>query len=112
MCLWHVSTVGFFTIRQKRIRGGSAFAEGNSASLKQRRSSYEYPHCVTATRRLELDNRPTQFNSTNTYTHTRCRPTLNWTAVDSQTGRGHGRSEEGWRVGRRKQDEGGRVGVR
>ena len=27
MCLLHVSIVGFFTIRQKRIRGGSAYAE-------------------------------------------------------------------------------------
>ncbi len=27
--------LGFFTIRQKRIRGGGAFAEGNSAPLKQ-----------------------------------------------------------------------------
>ena len=26
--------LGFFTIRQKRIRGGGAFAEGNSAPLK------------------------------------------------------------------------------
>ena len=31
----HVPIVGFFTIRQKRIRGGGAFAEGNSAPLKQ-----------------------------------------------------------------------------
>ena len=33
----HVSIVGFFfIIRHKRIRGGGAFAECNSASLKQR----------------------------------------------------------------------------
>ena len=40
-------------------------------------------------------------------------PTLNWTAVGSQAGRGHGRSEEelGWRVGGRKQ-EGGREEAR
>ena len=44
------------------------------------------------------------------HTHTRCRPTRNWAAVDSQTGRWHGRSEEGWRVGRRKEEEGGREG--
>ena len=31
----HVSIVGYFTLRQKRIRGGGAFAEGNSASVKQ-----------------------------------------------------------------------------
>ena len=99
--------LGCFTIRQKRIRGGGAFAEGNSASLKQRRSSYEYPHCVSATRRLALDNRPTQLNSPNTYTHTRCRPTLNWAAVDSETGRGHGKSEEGWRAGMRAGTRGG-----
>ena len=30
MCLFHVSIVGFFTIRQKRIRGGSTYAECNS----------------------------------------------------------------------------------
>ena len=30
------SIVGLFTIRQKRIRGGGTFAEGNSAPLKQR----------------------------------------------------------------------------
>ena len=29
--------LGFFTIRQKGIRGGGAFSEGNSASLKQGR---------------------------------------------------------------------------
>ena len=28
--------LGFFTVRQKRIRGGGAFAEGNSAPLRQR----------------------------------------------------------------------------
>ena len=28
--------LGFFTIRQKRIHGGGAFAEGNSVPLKQR----------------------------------------------------------------------------
>ena len=46
----------------------------------------------------------------NTYTHTRCRPTRNWAAVDSQTGRWQGRSDEGWRVGRRKEEVGGREG--
>ena len=30
MCLLHVSIVRFFTIRQKRIRGGSTYAECNS----------------------------------------------------------------------------------
>ena len=30
MCLLHVSIVGFFTIRQKRIPGGSTYAECNS----------------------------------------------------------------------------------
>ena len=30
VCLLHVSIVGFFTIRQKRIRGGSTYAECNS----------------------------------------------------------------------------------
>ena len=107
----HVSISDFLLfVKNGFVVGGAfAFSEGNSVSLKQRRSSYEYPHCVSATHRLALDNRPTQLNSPNTYT-TRRRPTLNWAAVDSETGRGHGRSEEGWRVGKRKQEAGGREG--
>ena len=42
VCLLHVSTVGFFTIRQKRIRGGSTYAECNSGLR-------DPPHCLTAT---------------------------------------------------------------
>ena len=48
----------FFTIRQKRIRGGRTYADCNSGSLKERRVCiYEYPHCASATCRLALDNR-------------------------------------------------------
>ena len=32
--LVHMSILDFFTIRQKRIRGGGAFVEGNSTPLK------------------------------------------------------------------------------
>ena len=42
--------LGFFTIRQKRIRGGGAFAEGNRAPLSQYSSihtNYIIPHCTT-----------------------------------------------------------------
>ena len=39
----------FFTIRQKRIRGGSTFAEGNSEPLKRHLLLAQPHHCLTAT---------------------------------------------------------------
>ena len=41
--------LGFFTIRQKRIRGGSPFAEGNSGPLKRYLLLARTHHCLTAT---------------------------------------------------------------
>ena len=99
--------LGFLTIRQKQIRGGGAFSEGYSASLKQRHSSYEYPHCVSATRRLALDNRPTQFNSPNT-----CTLSVYIELPGSrQAGREAGKKRcgvEGWREGRAGEGRGGK----
>ena len=66
-------------------------------------------HCLSATHGWPSLNN-SQYSSPTLYTHTRCRPTRNLAAVDSQTGRWHGRSEEGWRVGRRKGEEGVRGG--
>ena len=41
--------LGFFTIRQKRISGGSTYAECNSGSLKQHILMLARPHhCLTA----------------------------------------------------------------
>ena len=44
----HVSIVGFFPLRQKRIRGGSMFAECNSAPLRHR-LLVRMHHCLNAT---------------------------------------------------------------
>ena len=51
-------------------------------------------HYVSATRRLALDNRPTQFNLPNTYTH------MVYIELHGgrETGR-QGRIDEGWREG-------------
>ena len=65
-CLVHVSISDFFTIRQKRIRRGSTYAECNSGALKE----CENPHCASATRRLALDNRTYSAQLANsTHTH-------------------------------------------
>ena len=42
--------LGFFAIRQKRIRGGSTYAECNSGSLKEHLLLGRPRHCLTATR--------------------------------------------------------------
>ena len=84
----HVSISDFFTIRQKRIRGEGAFSE-----VPVRHSNSHY---VSATRRLALDNRPTQFNSPSTYTHTWC--TLSCTAAGREAGKKRW-GMEGWREG-------------
>ena len=62
-------------------------------------------HYVSATRRLALDNRPTEFNPPNTYTHTWC--TLSCTAAGRQ-----GTSDEGLRDGGRGVMAGGGQGGR
>ena len=81
----------FFTIRQTRIRGGSTYAECNSGSLKESRLQLLIPHCLSATRRLALNNTTCQ-------PHTRC--TVNWV-------RQGGRIDEGRRMVVREQGEGG-----
>ena len=47
--LLHVSIVGFFTLRKKRIRGGSTFAKGNSGSLKRHLLLAQPTHCLSVT---------------------------------------------------------------
>ena len=41
--------LGFFTIRQKRIRSGSTFAERNSGPLKRHLLLARTPHCLSVT---------------------------------------------------------------
>ena len=91
----------FFTILQKRIRGGSTYAECNSGSLK-------YPHCASATRRLALDNRTYSAQIANA-THTRCRHTLSWMGARWPSGLERREVGEGGREGGR---EGGMAGGR
>ena len=99
-CSLHVSIVGLFTIRQKRIRGGSTYAECNSGPLKEHlllaRPTIASLPCLARRDTIESVQLPKH--------HTRC--TLNWT-VDAgiQAGRRHGMSETGWRMGGR---DGGR----
>ena len=61
-------------------------------------------HYVSATRRLALDNRPTQLNSPNTYTHTLC--TLSCTAAGRQGGREEAMVDGGMEGGELGQGEG------
>ena len=106
--LLHVSIVGCFTLRQKRIRGGSTFAEGNRrppalaqttiVSVPRMDGPYTIPsaarqHCI----------------------HTRC--PLSWTAGGTQPGsEGQGRIQGEWSVrgtkGARSEREGGSDDVR
>ena len=89
----------FFTIRQKRIRGGRTYADCNSGSLKERRVCiYEFPYCASATRRLALDNR--------TYSAQLANATHKVYVELGAAGR-HGRSDKGRRMGGREQGEGG-----
>ena len=110
-CSLHVSIVGFFTIRKKRIRGGSTYVECNSGSLKEHQCYWRDPAIVSLshlTRRNTIDSVHLPKH------HTRC--TLNWTAeAGRQTGRGrhggrHGRIEAAWRMGRKEGGREGRVG--
>ena len=43
----HVSIVGLFTPRQKRIRGGSTFVKGNSGPLERHILPARTPHCLS-----------------------------------------------------------------
>ena len=55
--------LGFFAIRQKRIRGGSTYAECNSVSLKEHLPLGRPRHCLTATPGSARHHGPTPFNS-------------------------------------------------
>ena len=93
----------FFTIRPKRIRGGSTYAECNSGSLKEH-LLLARPAIVSLPR---LARRDTTYSVQLTKHHTWC--TLNWTAeAGRQTGREarkeRGRMEDG-REGEREQGE-------
>ena len=94
----------FFTIRQKRIRGGVRSLKVTARDSNNAGSSYEYPHCLSAMHRLALDNGPTQFNSPNT--HTRC--ALSCTAAGREGGR-QGRSDKEGRGGEGKARKGGKL---
>ena len=81
--------LGFFTIRQKRIRSGSTFAERNSGPLKR--------HLLLARTPIVSVSRMARRYSAAWQTHIRC--TLNWTAGGRQAGKDGG-WEEGARGGR------------
>ena len=105
--------LGFFTtgIRQKRIRGGSTFAECNSGSLNfEATQCYWRDPAIVSLPRLARHDTIDQALLAKQYTL--C--ALISTAAGIQTGRGPGRSKEGWRVGGRKQGDngGGREGSR
>ena len=115
----YVSIVKLFTLRQKRVHGGRAFADGNRAPLLDNTCCwYEYP--IDSVPRMA---RPYTILSaacqTHTRTHTRTHARTHAVYIEldggSEAGReGLGRSEEGWRVGGRvggrEQGEGGRDG--
>ena len=56
-CSLHESIVGFFTIRQKRIRGESTYAECNTGPLKEQLLLVRPCHCLTATPGYARHNR-------------------------------------------------------
>ena len=96
--------LGFFAIRQKRIRGGSTYAECNSGSLKEH-LLLGGPAIVSLPR---LDRRDTMgLHSSTRQPHTRCE--LSCAAAGRQ--RGGGREGTGW-DGRGREGRGGegRVG--
>ena len=74
----HVSISDFFTIRQKRIRGGGAFSEGTSASFKQ-------PLCQCDTSFGARQYAYSVQLAKHIHTHTWC--TLSCTAAGRQGGR-------------------------
>ena len=85
----HVLIIRFFTLRQKRIRGGSTFAGRNSGPLKRHLLLARTPQCHAWLGAAHF--------SAVCQTHIRC--SLNWTAGDRQAGReagkGRGRMEYG-----------------
>ena len=79
----------FFTIPKKRIRGGSTYAECNSGSLKDRRLQLWIPHCLSATRRLALNNRGLR-NRVSNHTHG-----VYWIGCGREAGKDRRRTEDG-----------------
>ena len=95
----HASIVGLFTLRQKRIRGGSTFVEGNSGPLKRHPFLARTPPISQCHAWLGA----TKYSAA-CQTHIRC--TWNWTAgvrhAGREAGKERGRMEDG-----REQREGG-----
>ena len=85
----HVSISDFLLFVKKGFVVGVHSLKVTARHSNNAGSSYEYPHCLGAMHRLALDNRPTQFNSPNTHTHTRC--TLSCTTAGRQGGREAGK---------------------
>ena len=95
----------FLLFVKKRIRHGSTYAECTSGSLKERRLQLRIPHCLSATRRLALNNR--SLLNTACQPHTRC--TLNWVR---QRGREGATKDVGWEGGKKgRVGDGGRKGM-
>ena len=103
-CSLHVSIVGFFNIRLKRIHGGSTYAECNSGPLKEN-LLLAGPRIVSLPR---LARRDTIDTVQLAKYHAPC--TLNWTAeAGRQVGR-EARKERGRMEDGREGGNKGRVG--
>ena len=106
-CSLHISIEWIFTIRQKRIRGGGGFPEGNSAPLKQAGCCYEYT--IVSVPRMA---RPYTILSAACQTRTCTRTHTHTVYTELDGGRQAGREEAGKERGRmeggREQGEGGR----
>ena len=94
----------FLPISQTPIRVGSTYAECNSGSLKQHVILARPHHCLPAMPGTIYPG-ATQYIQCSWPNNTLC--ALIWTAAGMQAVRRPGRSQEGWRVGRRKQGEDG-----
>ena len=90
----NVSIVGLFTLRQKRIRGGSTFTEGNGGPMNQHLLLARTPHVVSVSRMARRFS--IQCSLPNTHTHT--------VYIELDGGRQGGRRG---RMGGREQWEGG-----
>ena len=102
VCLLHVSIVGCFTIRQKRIRGGSTYAECNSGQRDP---------AIVSLPRLARPGDTIDSVQLLARHHTRC--TLNYTAVACRQAGRVARKERGRMENRRERGrEGGREGGR